>query len=294
MRGWRLPGTSAGTTSPVDHCGGWLNDVPGSEPGAPASSSASTRRPPTPRSATCSGGPNAATRRGGAASKAERADILRRVAQLYADRAAELAAIITREMGKTTAEAQGELEFTVGIYRYYADHGPELLKDEPLASNMPGTAWVRKSPIGALLGIMPWNYPYYQVARFAAPEPDDREHHRSEACAAVPGVGPGDGADLPRRGAAGGRLHQRLRHQRAGGHDDRRPAHRGRVGDRQRAGRLGGGGRGRAEPEEDRAGAGRLGPVHRAGQRRPARRWPRRPRRPGWRTAARRATRPSG
>jgi succinate-semialdehyde dehydrogenase/glutarate-semialdehyde dehydrogenase len=101
--------------------------------------------------------------------KAEHAEILRRVAQLYADRADELAAIITREMGKTTAEALGELEFTVGIYRYYADHGPELLKDEPLASNTPGTAWVRKSSIGALLGIMPWNYPYYQVARFAGP-----------------------------------------------------------------------------------------------------------------------------
>jgi succinate-semialdehyde dehydrogenase/glutarate-semialdehyde dehydrogenase len=101
--------------------------------------------------------------------KAERAGILRQVAQLYADRADELAAIITREMGKTTAEARGELEFTVGIYRYYADHGPELLKDEPLASNTPGTAWVRKSAIGPLLGIMPWNYPYYQVARFAAP-----------------------------------------------------------------------------------------------------------------------------
>ena len=54
--------------------------------------------------------------------RAERADILRRVAQLYEDRAAELGAIITREMGKTTAEAAGELEFTVGIYRYYADN----------------------------------------------------------------------------------------------------------------------------------------------------------------------------
>jgi succinate-semialdehyde dehydrogenase / glutarate-semialdehyde dehydrogenase len=100
---------------------------------------------------------------------AERADIVRRVAQLYQDRIAELGAIITREMGKTTAEAEGELEFTVGIYRYYADNGADLLKDEPLHSNTPGTAWVRKSPIGALLGIMPWNYPYYQVARFAAP-----------------------------------------------------------------------------------------------------------------------------
>src|SRR5580658_8503592 len=99
----------------------------------------------------------------------ERADILRRVAEIYKDRSAELGAIITREMGKTTAEARGELRFTVGIYRYYADHGADLLKDEPLQSNTPGTAWIRKSPIGALLGIMPWNYPYYQVARFAAP-----------------------------------------------------------------------------------------------------------------------------
>jgi succinate-semialdehyde dehydrogenase / glutarate-semialdehyde dehydrogenase len=100
---------------------------------------------------------------------AERAEIVRRVAQLYKDRSAELGAIITREMGKTTAEARGELKFTVAIYRYYADNGADLLKDEPLHSNTPGTAWVRKSPVGALLGIMPWNYPYYQVARFAAP-----------------------------------------------------------------------------------------------------------------------------
>jgi succinate-semialdehyde dehydrogenase / glutarate-semialdehyde dehydrogenase len=99
----------------------------------------------------------------------ERSDILRRVAQIYKDRSAELGSIITREMGKTTAEAQGELAFTRSIYRYYADNGADLLKDEPLQSNTPGSAWVRKSPIGVILGIMPWNYPYYQVARFAAP-----------------------------------------------------------------------------------------------------------------------------
>src|ERR1700722_223979 len=80
--------------------------------------------------------------------KAERAGILRQVAQLYADRADALAAIIPRGVAKTPAEARGELEFTVGISRSYADHGPELLKDEPLASNTPGTAWVRKPPIG--------------------------------------------------------------------------------------------------------------------------------------------------
>src|SRR5579863_3787785 len=99
----------------------------------------------------------------------ERADILRKVAELYKERSAELAAIITREMGKPTREARGELKFVVAIYRYYADNGADLLKDEPLQSNTPGTALVRKSPIGAILGIMPWNYPYYQVARFAAP-----------------------------------------------------------------------------------------------------------------------------
>src|SRR5271165_4026252 len=99
----------------------------------------------------------------------DRAGILRRVAQLYRDRAGELAAIITREMGKVTKAAKGELRFVAAIYEYYADNGADLLKDQPLASNLPGTAWVRKTPIGALLGIMPWNYPYYQVARFAAP-----------------------------------------------------------------------------------------------------------------------------
>ena len=99
----------------------------------------------------------------------ERADILRQVAELYKERSAELASIITREMGKPTREARGELKFVVAIYRYYAENGADLLKDEPLKSNTPGTAVVRKSPIGALLGIMPWNYPYYQVARFAAP-----------------------------------------------------------------------------------------------------------------------------
>jgi succinate-semialdehyde dehydrogenase/glutarate-semialdehyde dehydrogenase len=99
----------------------------------------------------------------------ERAGILRQVAQLYRDRADELAAIITREMGKVTKAAKGELRFASGIYKYYADNGADLLKDEPLPSKLPGTAWVRKTSIGSLLGIMPWNYPYYQVARFAAP-----------------------------------------------------------------------------------------------------------------------------
>ncbi|MFD9330350.1 NAD-dependent succinate-semialdehyde dehydrogenase [Streptomyces sp. NPDC060065] len=103
-------------------------------------------------------------------SLAERSDVLRKVAQLTEDRAAELGRIATREMGKTTTEADGELEFTIAIYRYYADNAAELLADQPLVSHYStGRAWVRRAPIGALLGVMPWNFPYYQVARFAGP-----------------------------------------------------------------------------------------------------------------------------
>ena len=99
----------------------------------------------------------------------DRSAVLSRVADLYEERKTELAAIITREMGKATADAIGEVEFVVDIYRYYAENGEALLADQPLDASTGGTAWVRKAPIGALLGIMPWNYPYYQVARFAGP-----------------------------------------------------------------------------------------------------------------------------
>lgn len=100
---------------------------------------------------------------------AYRSQIVARVGQLHAERADDLAAIITREMGKPTRQAKGEVMFTASIYKYYADNAAELLKDQPLQSNTPGSAVVRKTSIGPILGIMPWNYPYYQVARFAAP-----------------------------------------------------------------------------------------------------------------------------
>jgi len=100
---------------------------------------------------------------------AERREIVLRVAKAYDERARELGAIITREMGKTTAEADGELGSCVDIYTYYAEHAEELLADQPLPSETGGNAVIRRSPVGPVFGIMPWNFPYYQVARFAAP-----------------------------------------------------------------------------------------------------------------------------
>jgi succinate-semialdehyde dehydrogenase/glutarate-semialdehyde dehydrogenase len=100
----------------------------------------------------------------------ERAALVRRVGDLHAERREELAEITVREMGKPTEQALGEIDFCVDIYGYYADNGPALMKDEPielLAGE--GTAMIRRSSLGVILGIMPWNFPTYQVARFAGP-----------------------------------------------------------------------------------------------------------------------------
>jgi succinate-semialdehyde dehydrogenase/glutarate-semialdehyde dehydrogenase len=98
---------------------------------------------------------------------AERAAIVKKVGDLFTERAADLAALITREMGKRPAQAVGEAEFSGEIFGYYADNGPALLSDKSLPGHE--AARVEYLPVGPVLGIMPWNYPYYQVARFAAP-----------------------------------------------------------------------------------------------------------------------------
>ncbi|MYU23252.1 NAD-dependent succinate-semialdehyde dehydrogenase [Streptomyces sp. SID8352] len=112
----------------------------------------------------------AATEWGRTGTVPERAALLRRLGDLHTERRDELAAGIVREMGKPLAEAEDEIDFCADIYHYYADHAEEFLADEPLdVTSGPGGAVVRRGPVGALLGIMPWNFPAYQVARFAAP-----------------------------------------------------------------------------------------------------------------------------
>ncbi len=101
---------------------------------------------------------------------AERAALIRKVAELHTERREKLAEIIHREMGKPMDQALGEVDFSAAIYEYYADNAEKFLADEPIALlDGDGSALIRRSSIGVLLGIMPWNYPYYQVARFAGP-----------------------------------------------------------------------------------------------------------------------------
>ena len=73
-------------------------------------------------------------------------------------------------MGKPIEQALGEVDFAADIYGYYADHSADFLKDEPITLLAgEGSAVIRRSSLGVLLGVMPWNFPYYQVARFAGP-----------------------------------------------------------------------------------------------------------------------------
>ncbi len=101
---------------------------------------------------------------------AERAALVRKVGELHSERRRQLAEIIVREMGKPIEQALMEVDFAGEIYGFYADKAEDLMADEPIELlGGEGTAIVRRSPYGVLLGIMPWNFPYYQVARFAGP-----------------------------------------------------------------------------------------------------------------------------
>lgn len=97
----------------------------------------------------------------------ERATILKNIAKLYDEQRDVLAKIMACEMGKPVTQGEGELALVSQIFRYYAKYGEQFLQapELPDAKN----AVVKKESIGVLLGIMPWNYPHYQVARFIAP-----------------------------------------------------------------------------------------------------------------------------
>jgi succinate-semialdehyde dehydrogenase/glutarate-semialdehyde dehydrogenase len=97
-----------------------------------------------------------------------RSQILHRVASLLTEQKHQLARLITDEMGKVYAEAMGEIEKCAGCCIYYADHAEEFLVDEVIDAGY-HRSFVSYQPIGAVFAIMPWNFPFWQVFRFAAP-----------------------------------------------------------------------------------------------------------------------------
>jgi succinate-semialdehyde dehydrogenase/glutarate-semialdehyde dehydrogenase len=101
-------------------------------------------------------------------SYADRAAVLKRAAALMRERAGALATLATLEMGKLLAQSAGEVALSAAILDYYADNAQAFLAPEQLNSRSTETI-VESSPVGVLLGVEPWNFPYYQIARFAAP-----------------------------------------------------------------------------------------------------------------------------
>jgi succinate-semialdehyde dehydrogenase/glutarate-semialdehyde dehydrogenase len=101
-------------------------------------------------------------------SYADRSKVLHKVAVLMRERKTELSELITLEMGKLIAQAEWEIDLSADILDYYADNGAAFLADKKLNPES-GEAFVRNSPVGVLFGVMPWNFPFYQVVRFAAP-----------------------------------------------------------------------------------------------------------------------------
>ena len=99
---------------------------------------------------------------------AERSAVLSRAAAIMRERPQEFAELITLEMGKLLPQSLGEVALSASILDYYAENAERFLAPEKLSTRR-GEAMVESSPIGVLFGVEPWNYPYYQIVRFAAP-----------------------------------------------------------------------------------------------------------------------------
>jgi len=105
-------------------------------------------------------------------SFATRANVMQKAADLLRKDVAGYAKLLTLEMGKITAEAEAEVELSAAILEYYAKNAESLLASEklPVADPAEGDAVIVHDPLGVLLAVEPWNFPYYQVARIIAPQ----------------------------------------------------------------------------------------------------------------------------
>ncbi len=106
-----------------------------------------------------------------ATSFAQRADLMRRAADLLDQDNESIARTMTLEMGKTLAAARAEATKCARGMRWYAEHAERLLADEQVEAREVGAsrAYARYAPLGVVLAVMPWNFPLWQVVRFAAP-----------------------------------------------------------------------------------------------------------------------------
>lgn len=99
---------------------------------------------------------------------ATRKAVMKKAASILRDKKSEFARLITLEMGKLIAEAEGEVDLTADIFDYYGDNAEEFLAPEKLSPKDGGTAFVEHDSVGIIFCVEPWNFPYYQLVRVAA------------------------------------------------------------------------------------------------------------------------------
>ena len=97
-----------------------------------------------------------------------RAKLLNKIASTFRLKKKELAELITNEMGKLIAQSEYEIDYCANIFEYYAKNGADFLADKKITVDV-GEAIITKAPIGVILAVEPWNFPFYQVARVVAP-----------------------------------------------------------------------------------------------------------------------------
>ncbi|QLD88356.1 NAD-dependent succinate-semialdehyde dehydrogenase [Natronomonas salina] len=99
----------------------------------------------------------------------EREELLESAGEVLRDRKREFAELMTREMGKPIEQAESEIEKCAWVCEHYAEHADAYLDDEPHSSPAGATVKTTYQPLGPVLAVMPWNFPFWQVFRFAAP-----------------------------------------------------------------------------------------------------------------------------
>ena len=98
----------------------------------------------------------------------QRVGLMNAAADVLETNAPEYARLMATEMGKPVRQGRSEIEKSAGVCRYYAEHAPEFLEPEPIETEA-HRSFVTFPPLGVVLAVMPWNFPFWQVFRFAAP-----------------------------------------------------------------------------------------------------------------------------
>ncbi|WP_439128511.1 aldehyde dehydrogenase family protein, partial [Polaribacter sp.] len=96
----------------------------------------------------------------------ERSQLMHKLADIFDDKKEEYAQLATKEMGKIIKQSRSEIEKCAKICRYYADNIQDLLAEETIKTEAK-KSYVTFQPLGVTLAVMPWNFPFYQVIRFA-------------------------------------------------------------------------------------------------------------------------------